>query len=345
MGVESLAKSLNADWSSIWNAAKESDAQRNRLKGIVDREKIDSSDISVVVFGSLARREWTSGSDLDWTLLIDGEADHEHANTAHRLRSVLEEEKFQNPGATETFGTLTFSHDLVHQIGGLDDSNRNTTRRLLMLLESMPASRRDAYGRVVRGILRRYLENDYRDFRLKVPRFLLNDFHRYWRTICVDYASKYRDQAAKKWGLRNVKLRLSRKLIFAAGVLSCFRCDPGWIAIDAPDLAKTPDVDGLVEYMEKLIGQTPLDIIASVLEKFGDKTAAGHIFNSYNDFLEKLDNPSIRKHLEKLKPENAKDDSIFQEMMVLSESFELGLERLFFDNDAMDLLTKKYGVF
>ena len=34
--------------------------------------KYTSEDTSLVVFGSLARGEWTSGSDLDWTYLIDG---------------------------------------------------------------------------------------------------------------------------------------------------------------------------------------------------------------------------------------------------------------------------------
>jgi predicted nucleotidyltransferase len=32
--------------------------------------RIDSED--AVVFGSLARGEFTAGSDIDWTLLVDG---------------------------------------------------------------------------------------------------------------------------------------------------------------------------------------------------------------------------------------------------------------------------------
>ena len=36
------------------------------------------SNTSVIAFGSLARKEWTSGSDVDWTLMIDGPADMDH---------------------------------------------------------------------------------------------------------------------------------------------------------------------------------------------------------------------------------------------------------------------------
>ena len=345
MGVKALADLFGRNWPAIEKAGLDADVQLSCLNEVIRAKYVDSSDISVVVFGSLARREWTTGSDLDWTLVIDGEANHEHGNTAHQLTASLKAADFGEPGQTKTFGTLTFSHDLIHQIGGMDDTNRNTTQRLLLLLESRPANQPDAYHRVVRGILRRYLENDYRDFRLKIPRFLLNDLHRYWRTICVDYASKYREQDAHKWGIRNAKLRISRKLIFAAGLLSCYRCDPAWVGDENPQLLAKIDVDGLVKFLENLVGQTPLDILAAVVAKLGDAETADLIFGSYNTFLEKLDDATIRKHLEDLKPENSKTDAIFGEMMKLSDSFENGLEKLFFDNDRIRPLTRKYGVF
>ena len=89
---------------------------------------------------------------------------------------------------------------LIHEIGGEDDNNRNTTRRLLLLLESRAIGREDAYKRVVRSILERYLLEDrgfWRGTQYRVPRFLQNDFARYWRTLAVDFAYKLRNVPAR----------------------------------------------------------------------------------------------------------------------------------------------------
>jgi len=48
-----------------------SNAQFDKLRQLLEEKesagaKFDSEDISIVVFGSLARYEWTSGSDLDF---------------------------------------------------------------------------------------------------------------------------------------------------------------------------------------------------------------------------------------------------------------------------------------
>jgi predicted nucleotidyltransferase len=343
MSVADLSKRLGKSWPAIEKAGAEATAQLDQLKPLLDGK--DSADISVVVFGSLARREWTTGSDLDWTMLIDGEAEHGHAITAHEVATALSSAGFAEPGATQTFGTLTFSHDLIHQIGGLDDSNRNTTRRLLLLLESRPANRREAYDRVIKGILRRYLQNDFRPFRLKVPRFLLNDLNRFWRTMCVDYASKYREQAGKKGALRNLKLRLSRKLIFASGLLTCFFCDDAWIQQRSPQLAAKPDVEGLVEYLLPFVDRTPLDILAEAVNPAERPDTAGLLFDSYNTFLEKLDQEEIRRQLESLIPATAVKDREFKAMEEIAERFQEGLEQLFFDDPRFLPLTRKYGVF
>jgi predicted nucleotidyltransferase len=71
-----------------------------------------TEDTSLVVFGSLARGEWTSKSDLDWTYLIDGEANSDHLRIGQQIQSLLKDNKYVDPGPTGTFGNMTFSHAL-----------------------------------------------------------------------------------------------------------------------------------------------------------------------------------------------------------------------------------------
>jgi len=133
---------------------------RDELDSLLTQElgKYASEDTSLVVFGSLARGEWTSGSDLDWTYLIDGQANSDHLRIAQKINRLVRK-RFIGPGATGTFGNLAFSHELIHQIGGQNDTNKNTTQRILLLLESAPIGNRiQAYDRVILGVINRYLE-------------------------------------------------------------------------------------------------------------------------------------------------------------------------------------------
>jgi predicted nucleotidyltransferase len=148
-------------WTAIRTARAEAAKRRDGLNAVLGNAAGEvRPDMNFVVFGSLSRGEWTSGSDIDWSLLVDGQTDPEDVRTAKRIEHLLIKQKWKEPGPSGLFGSLSFSHSLVHDIGGATDSHVNITRRVLMLLESTALGDGSVRDRVVRAILSRYLEED-----------------------------------------------------------------------------------------------------------------------------------------------------------------------------------------
>ena len=345
--LDQLEARLGSTWSSIRKALErraeltESFAQRG------------SPDTSLVVFGSVARQEVTSGSDLDWILLIDGQSVPEHKEQEREIERRLIERKFIGPGASGIFGRMVGSHDLVHNFGGEDDLNSNTTRRVLLLLESYPVGSREAYDRVRLQLVRRYLGDDrgltHSGSDVRIPRFLLNDLTRYWRTVTVDFVYKQRADNDGKWALRNAKLRMSRKLIFAAGLAHVFFCHLDAAAEPARTaLVNAKDISLLTAYLSNELARPPLETIAKAcLELKVREETSRAIFDSFNQFLAILDDPQKRGELVKAQThDDLRKSAAWKEIRGVSQPFHEALVNLFLrDHDGLKQLAMTYGVF
>lgn len=320
-----------------------------------------SDDLDIVAFGSLARQEWTSGSDVDWTMLIDGQATPDHRRIAREIVALIKSTEFRGkhlplPGAEGIFGNMAFSHDIIHHIGGQADSNRNTTQRVLMLLEAIPIRQQDyaadlgPYERVTRNILFRYLHDDTNFAALgeagsRIPRFLLNDIVRYWRTMCVDFAYKEWEHGGGKWAVRNIKLRMSRKLLFVSGLLmvcSCYKNNSLRIEGETADYY-LPNMEA---HLTRFVRSTPVNIVVWALDYFGLRAAATEILNHYDEFLRRLDNEEVRSHLGAVALQDVYRDKQFLELRDISHGFQNALNAAFFeaDTELRDFILR-YGVF
>jgi hypothetical protein len=168
--------------------------------------------------------------------------------------------------------------------------------------------------------------------------------------MAVDFASKQRDRAGAGWGLRNAKLRMSRKLIFASGLLICFSAN-----LD-PDLQKKISTEtstgndaiklNLVNYIRELVRLTPLETLDRIVKNCDvSAQTAEQLFSAYAEFLSMLGDEATRNALDALRAKDSRTDKAFQRIRKISEQFEVALSEIFFGNPRLAPLTRKYGVF
>jgi hypothetical protein len=350
--LRELETRLGCEWPAIRKAIDSTELELVELEKMLlpaGGGRPLAENVSLVFFGSIARGELTSQSDLDWTLLINGEVDGQHFRVFRSIQKQFRKAGRIEPGATGTFGSLTFSHDLVHCIGGQDDTNKNLTLRMLLLLESVSIGDDEPRRMVIRAILKRYLADDphwtWKPDE-KLPRFLLNDVVRFWRTMAVDFADKFHDQEGERWGLRNAKLRFSRKLILLTGMLACFSWRLHGLKSSSTEMENT--IEKAIFYFEDFyFSRPPLEILADeVLRAELPTQLSVKIFSAYDRFLAILDDPTKRNELEQIPRESADKSLVFQEIRRHSHEFrDALLEWLYMPNTELCNLVKQYALF
>jgi hypothetical protein len=286
------------------------------------------SDAAVVLLGSWGRRELTAGSDDDWLLLVDGPPREGLGVAVDAVREVLGGER-AGPGPQGSFGTVAFGRDLVQHIGLEDDDNRNLTRRMLLMLESVPVVGDEVHRAVWGQVLDRYM-SDSRTDRRGPPRLFLNDVMRYWRTIAVDFAGKHRE-TDEKWGLRNAKLRTSRKMLFAGGLVPILRCH----ALRHADAA---------EFLATQLALPATDRVADAFLDAGQPDAGARCLGAYDRWTGMLGDPDVRGELSALDRETAMASLTFREVRRLAAELQNGLLALLFETPLAPAV-REYAIF
>jgi hypothetical protein len=275
--------------------------------------------------GSWGRSEVTSKSDDDFMVLING-SDREHVHpSVEDVKTVLP----HAPGEQGIFSVPVFCDGLVGNIGLDADDNKNLSRRMLFLLESVAVSAEPVYLAARDRVLRGYIDESVKDF--QPPRFLLNDTVRYWRTICVDFAGKER-ALREKWGLRNAKLRTSRKVLFAGGLLPILEC------------RKLARAD-MVDFLATQFNVPPTDRIAEAFMTYHAADAGARALGAYDRFLALLDDAGFRQALAGVSRANAGQAEEFDEVRRLGQDLEKGLLALLFETDELPKVVRDFGIF
>jgi hypothetical protein len=139
-----------------------------------------------------------------------------------------------------------------------------------------------------------------------------------------------RARKGEGWGLRNAKLRLSRKALFAGGLLPVLEC------------YRHP-VGDMLGYLDDRMSVPPLDRLA---DAFVDREALDsgvRALSAYDEFLAILDDGSKRRELSELGVAEAAESPLFARIAELGKEFEAGL--LTFDDPELRRWVRDYLVF
>jgi predicted nucleotidyltransferase len=328
--------SLGIDLPNIAEAADLSARVRGQaselLKGIVP--PIEAFD--VLVMGSLAREELTANSDFD-TLVVAFGLPTDVSITKRLLSSLTEVGQklgLNRPGATRMFGRVVAAPDLTERIGLEDDTNVTHSRRILVLQESISIYQPDLRIRLVEAILDRYLI-DYKEDKPGVARFLLNDILRYWRTIAVDYQAKRWEQLEPDWGLRYLKLRISRKLTFAGTLVSVLLPYHTKQAANARYFREQFDMPALARLAQ----------IYPLLDN-GSRTNLATALTIADEFCNALGNEAFRTMAASVEdPSDMEREEEFAKWHMRSDELQMAIEQLFFRSECLRDASIRYSVF
>lgn len=274
---------------------------RKDLKECLDSKDLETT-TSIVITGSFGRKEASENSDLDYFIIYkdeDSQRKISDERTNKAISKIIKKYVSKEPGSTGTFGSdLSKLSALSENIGGPQESNKDLTRRLLLILEGDWIYGEKTFNEARENLAEKYLASYSAQ---KVPKFFLNDIIRYHRTIAVDFQQKI--ASGKGWGLRNVKLRLSRKMLYFGGLIA------------ATELINSNKDERKAKLLE-IIQKPAIERIKT----YGSSNQINeNILNIYNRFLEKIESPEIRDELENLEREKREDSKVFKELRILGE--------------------------
>lgn len=331
--IRRVASGLSVEISALEEAARRSARSiavaQERLARAVPREE---SPFDVVVLGSLARMEGTEGSDFDFLLVAHKLPDNpkQSRDLMAAVQDARAELGFEKPGATGLFGCVVSAPDLTERIGLEADTNQTHSRRILLLEESRSIFQPALHKDLIRAIVERYLL-DAEDRGRSVPRFLLNDVLRYWRTLTVDYEAKRWETLEQEWGLRYLKLRISRKLAFAGTLASIF-------------LSEDPTPDYFVEQFLK----PPLARLVQVHDRLEAslRDSLREVLSIANSFTASLDDRSFREEARRVSSRTQMaGPEAYRASRDDARRLQTALQAIFFDSELFGDLSRRYLAF
>lgn len=290
--------------SNFNHSTKIVDGLRQDLKEALEQSE-HKEKLTIITTGSYGRKEASESSDLDLFIFFDSDRSQDIlSDEKNKIKEVVKRYIDKDAGDTGTFGpdAIVNFNEMLNNIGGDKDSNIRLTHRMLFLLEGTWLYSEERFKSYRSDLLSKYIKAG--NPQNKISRFLLNDIIRYYRTITTDFEYKVTENN-KSWGLRNVKLRFSRKILYFGGILCTAET-----ALNSNTQKN--------EALSKLFDTPALERIWDVGQH---NPHTEEIFSIYQSFLETINTPAKRDTLDKVTREDREESEIFLEMRKKSIEF------------------------
>ncbi len=292
-------------YTNISNNGNFSREKINTLRNDI-KDQSEFSDCLLFVSGSFGRHEGFTESDFDYFLIVP-DIENNHQSKIEKIDTLIKNMGLNLPSKQGAFANYCSFDELDKNIGGKNDTNETLTRRVLFILESKFVYNEQKFVELRNNVLTKYIKDSITDHQLAL--FFLNDIIRYYRTMCVDFEYKT-VELNQDWGLRNIKLVFSRKLLYFSGILI------------AAETAQSSSKRKKARFSE-LIALTPVERILHVC---GDRST--EIIETYDYFLGQLNDKDVRNELKSVRSEARHDSELFRDLKDRAHWFSWALIKL-----------------
>ena len=305
-GIKPVMLSEYESIDKNWKASRD---LLSKIRTVLEQKDLPESILTIAAAGSLGRMEASDQSDGDLIIILSDKVDLNSNDATKAYDVVLEKLEtigIDPPNLNGVFSKPTNLTSLTDSIGKMDEPYKIFSKRLLLLLETQPVYNDRQYTKVIDNIIDKYARGFVAIDPKKEWTFLLNDLIRYFRSLAVNYQFSFNDNSeVGKWGLRNVKLRHSR-LVMYSGLLMLLG-------------ESSKEREDKIGWLKQRLKMTPLERIAWVYKVNNESFSS--LAKLYNIFLENINDETIRKQLNiEFEYEERYDNQPFNDLKLNSDA-------------------------
>ena len=302
-------RQFKSNWDFSTRTLTALNARLNEHFGCDDR-------FSVLVAGSYGRLDAHPHSDLDFMVIHKGHLE-DAVEKVQLIRRCADELHIGAPNTEGAFSMPISFADMLGMIGSKEDTLNSTAQRLLILMEGRPVYNRAFFSHIMDNLVDHYLEL-LKDEPEKEALVLLNDLIKYFRNICINFDFRFR-QDSSHWGIRYLKLRHSRVLIYS-GLL--------FLILTASRLAHDK-----ISFMKEHVHLSPMEKVY-LAYRINKDSNFELVLDAYEKFLERLSEEGVRAELGRLDYRSRGGCPHYIELKANSDVLKAELTRFILDNRA-----------